>query len=123
MTSRIGRRKAIQSLATVGLVSLTGSLGAINDNPQKGITIQAPDYVPKNRPFSIKVDLFSPFQGPDGIQWVEIFLGRELVGRWEFSQMSPKATLEVWLVVEKSATLRVRDYFGRVATRRLRVVG
>ncbi len=128
MPKRTSRRTLLRQLpvALAGAMSITAAnAGFRNEKPNPStaepLEVIAPDRIAARQPFALQVRLPQVECGSEGTRWVELWLGKQYLGRWEMAGPVSAASVTVTLTLSRSATLRVRDFYGRVVTKRLQV--
>lgn len=135
MQGNVNRRGFLKtvgiSAVTVGLASTVGSLkgaGAdevdwfqninrvkdpLNKTPkEKGHAplAQWPTNIKNGEPFALDIQVgenLHPMTSNHYIQWVEVYLGVDLISRIEFSPLCPQAKITIPVVVKESSSLRI----------------
>lgn len=72
--------------------------------------LQVPDTIKSGDPFNVDIQIgenIHPMTSNHYIQWIEVYLGIDLVSRIEFSPLCPQAKVTIPIVVKEASTLRV----------------
>ncbi|MBM4054345.1 MAG: desulfoferrodoxin [Planctomycetes bacterium] len=73
-------------------------------------SVQLPGAIKAGEPFTLNIQVgetLHPMTPTHYIQWVEVYLGVELISRIEFSPLCPQAKVTIPVSVDKTSTLRV----------------
>ena len=72
--------------------------------------VQIPGVVKSGEPFIVDVQIgetLHPMTAGHYIQWIEVYLGTDLISRVEFSPLCPQAKVTIPVAVKESSTLRI----------------
>jgi len=123
MTDKTKRRTLLRQAVKAALVGAMSIKAAANtaEKTLEPLQVSLPDEVVANEPFTLQVLVPKVTCGDGETRWVEVWLGREYLGRFEFANPTQNASLNLTLALPNSTTLRVRDFYGRIVVKRLRV--
>jgi len=125
MTGKTKRRTLLRQASKAFLVGALGiaSTGARSvDKNSEPLQVTAPDRVKSGEPFTVQVSVPEVNLSGDETRWVEAWLGRKYLGRFEIATSVSNASLTITLTLTRSTTLRVRDFYGRTVVKKLTVV-
>jgi len=122
MTGKTKRRNLLRQAAKAVLVGAMGikAVGA-TDETFEPLQVSLPNKIAANEPFALQISVPKVTFEEGETKWVEIWLGREYLGRFEFANPTQNASLNLTLTLPHSTTLRVRDFYGRTVVKRLKV--
>jgi len=72
--------------------------------------VQVPDGIKSGEPFNLAIQIgetLHPMTANHFIQWIEVYLGTDLVARVEFSSLCPQAKTTIPMVLKEASTLRI----------------
>ncbi len=126
MVWRANRRsllKQLSSAALLGQMSIAAAeTGKVSEPTQsERLQVHSPERIKAGQPFSLQIVVPKLNCVGEETRWVELWLDDKYLGRWELTGLTHAATLSITLSLDRSATLRVRDFYGRVLVKRLRV--
>ncbi len=127
MPKRTSRRTLLRQLpvALVGAMSIATTDAAFRSEKREAtaepLEVIVPNRIAARQPFTLQVRLPQVECESESTRWVELWLGKQYLGRWEMAVPVSAASITVTLTLSRSSTLRVRDFYGRVVTKRLRV--
>ena len=122
MTDKTKRRTLLRQAAKVALIGAMSikAVGA-TDETCEPLQVSLPEKIAANEPFALQISVPKVTCGKGETRWIEVWLGREYLGRFEFANPTQNASLNLTLALSHSTTLRVRDFYGRTVVKRLRV--
>lgn len=124
MTGKVKRRNLLRrTVETVlaGAMTIKVASGASETEDEK-LQVKAPDRIVAGKPFSLQINVTKVNCKSDETRWVEVWMGREHLGRFEMTSKTQNATFTLTLKLNKPTTLRVRDFYGTTVVKRLHVV-
>ncbi|MGQ9462920.1 MAG: hypothetical protein ACUVRR_07690 [Candidatus Fervidibacter sp.] len=124
MTGKVGRRNLLRrtiETALAGAMTIKVASGASETEDEK-LQVKAPDRIVAGKPFSLQINVAKVNCKTDETRWIEVWMGREYLGRFEMTSETQNATFTLTLKLNQPATLRVRDFYGRTVVKRLYVV-
>ncbi|MFA0783249.1 hypothetical protein [Fervidibacter sacchari] len=122
MTDKTKRRTLLRQAAKVALIgAMSIKAASVTDEIREPLRVSLPDKIKANEPFALQIFVPKVTCGDDETRWIEVWLGREYLGRFEFANPMQNASLNLTLALSHSTTLRVRDFYGRTVVKRLRV--
>jgi len=122
MTDKTKRRNLLRQAAKAALVGAMGikALSATEETYEP-LQVSLPDKIAANEPFALQISVPKVRCGEGETRWIEVWLGREYLGRFEFANPTQNASLNLTLALPHSTTLRVRDFYGRTVVKRIKV--
>ena len=72
--------------------------------------VQVPDGIKSGEPFNLAIQIgetLHPMTANHFIQWIEVYLGTDMVARVEFSPLCPQAKTTIPMVLKEASTLRI----------------
>jgi desulfoferrodoxin (superoxide reductase-like protein) len=122
MTDKTKRRNLLRQAAKAALVGAMGIKAvSATEETWEPLRVSLPDKIAANEPFALQISVPKVTCGEGETRWIEVWLGREYLGRFEFANPTQNASLNLTLTLPHSTTLRVRDFYGRTVVKRLRV--
>lgn len=113
------RHAAKAALAGAFGITAVGARGI--DKNSEPLQVTAPEWVKAGEPFTLQVFVPKVKFAGDETRWVEVWLGRKYLGRFEIANPTINASLTLTLTLTRSTNLRVRDFYGRTVVKRLLV--
>ncbi len=115
--------KRLSSVALLGPMSIAAAKAGKVPKPDQSERLQVhlPERIKTGQPFSLQIVVPKLNCVGEETRWVELWLDEKYLGRWELTGLAHATTLSITLSLDCSATLRVRDFYGRVLIKRLRV--
>jgi desulfoferrodoxin (superoxide reductase-like protein) len=122
MTDKTKRRNLLRQAAKAALIGAMGIKAvSATDEPREPLQVSLPDKITANKSFALQISVPKVACGEGETRWIEVWLGREYLGRFEFANPTQNASLNLTLSLPHSTTLRVRDFYGRTVVKRLKV--
>lgn len=119
------KRRALLRRATTavlaGAIGITSGSAQVDKNSEP-LQVTVPERLKAGVPFTLQVSVPKLKFTEDETRWVEVWLGREYLGRFEVANPTTNASLTLTLTLTHSTTLRVRDFYGRTIVKKLLVV-
>ncbi|MCX7643592.1 MAG: hypothetical protein N2116_07295 [Armatimonadetes bacterium] len=125
MTGKTKRRTLLRhaaKAALVGAMSITPIGAQALDKNLEPLQVTVPELVRSGEPFTLQVFVPKFKFANEETRWVEAWLGRKYLGRFEIASPTINASLTLTLTLTRSTTLRVRDFYGRTVVKKLVVV-
>lgn len=122
MTNKTKRRTLLRQTSKaflVGAMTITAANPRTLDKDSQPLQVVAPDRVRAGEPFTLQVSVPKVKFAEDETHWFEIWLGSKYLGRFEIANPTVNASMTVTLTLNRSTTLRVRDFYGRTVVRKL----
>ncbi|MFN4178754.1 MAG: hypothetical protein ACK4I8_00435 [Armatimonadota bacterium] len=122
MTNKTKRRTLLRQASKaflVGAISITATNPHALDKDSQPLQVVTPDRVRAGEPFTLQVSVPKVKFAGDETRWFEMWLGRKYLGRFEISNPTVNASMTITLTLNRSTTLRVRDFYGRTVVRKL----
>lgn len=120
------KRRALLRFATnavlAGAISITSVGTQAIDKSLEPLQVTVPERIKAGEPFTIQVSAPEVKLAKDETRWVEAWLGRKYLGRFEITNPTVNASLTLTITLDRSTTLRVRDFYGRTIVKKLLVV-
>ncbi|MCS7186312.1 MAG: hypothetical protein RMK89_05090 [Armatimonadota bacterium] len=125
MTGKTKRRSLLRRAAKAVLAGAMGitAVGAhAVEKNSAPLQVTVPERIKSGEPFTLQVYVPKLKFVGDETRWVEAWLGREYLGRFEIANPTINASLTITIALTRSTTLRVRDFYGRTIVKKLLVV-
>lgn len=121
MTGKVRRRNLLRrtvEIALAGAMTIKVSSGASETEDEK-LQVEVPDRIVAGKPFKLQINVAKVNCKSDETRWIEVWMGREYLGRFEMTSKTQNATFTLTLKLNQPTTLRVRDFYGRTVVKRL----
>lgn len=125
MTGKTKRRTLLRhatKAVLAGAMSITSLSAQAVDKNSEPLRVTVPERIKAGEPFTLQVSVPKLKFAEGETRWVEVWLGRGYLGRFEVANPTTNASLTLTLTLTRPTTLRVRDFYGRVIVKKLLVV-